>query len=478
MDIHVQEAQVTPPQTYIFFYPSAYSSAHPAKPGRDHGADSTLFLDRLAAWFPVMNPSYAPNPDGSWGVTVPTHSTVNAALDPAASPGHFNQQDFEGLFSCHSCGKQYTRVCDLNKHLKTHSRPFRCPVNGCRYHTFGWPTEKELDRHYNDKHSTEPRVFSCLWHDCDYTSKRDSNCKQHMEKVHGYNYIRSRLGNKDDSPNRPLGPPCDYPRDELVLQTVPEVLLTPSPLQQCYSAQADAASPMDLNGPIPYRSDVYIPWNSPVARLRNNKTFLDEFAQTYGPDTPVAVQDSDWLRVPVDPRLCTSSSSDSNTPDESPVTQAPSSRDELLRALPMIVTPRTSPAVTSAAVTSQVLTPISETSPRSIQESDSRREATNPRDASPQRQTGAYGLGVSQAGNLNAFGKRHVRFAKDEGEDSDGDDEPPIKRHKAPGGSDEDIGDPKMICPFRKAHPEIYGLDVHSKYSSCHTEHHNISTVV
>lgn len=426
-----------------------------------------------------MNPSYAPNSDGLWGATLPDHLTTNPTLDSAVSPDDSKQQDFEGLFECHLCGKPYTRVCDLNKHLKTHSRPFKCPINECRYHLFGWPTEKELDRHYNDKHSTEPRVFSCLWHGCNYTSKRNSNCKQHMEKAHGYNYVRSRVGNKDDGPNRPLGPQGEvrpefaYPRNKLALRTVPDVLLTPSSLDQCYSAQADATSPMDLNGPVPYGPDVYIPWKSPVTRLRNNEVFMDEFSQNYGPGTPVAVQDSDWLRVPVDPRLCASSSSGSNTPDESPVIQAPSSRDELFKALPMIVTPKT-----SSTVTSQVLTPVSEPSPRLPQESDSRREATNQRDANPRRQAGTPGLGVSQAGNLNSYGKRQVRFAKDKGEDSDGDDEPPVKRPKAPGGSEEDIGDPKMICPFRKAHPEIYDLDVHSKYWSCHTEHHNISTVV
>lgn len=411
-----------------------------------------------------MNPSYAPNSDGLWGVTVPTHLTSNAALDSAVSPDDFNQQDFEGLFDCQSCGEQYTRVCDLNKHLKTHSRPFRCPVNECRYHAFGWPTEKELDRHYSDNHLTEPRVFSCTWHGCNYTSKRESNCKQHMEKAHGYKHVRVRAGNEGD---------MSKGQDKLTLQTVPNVLLTPSPLDQCYSAQVGAASPMDLNGPVPYRPDVYNPWNSRATRLRNSDTFLEELSQTYGPDTPIAVQDSDWLRVPVDPRLYTSSSSGSNTPDKSPVIHGPPSRDELLKALPMIVTPKTSPGVKS-----QVLTPVSETSPQLFQESGSRREATNPRDDNPQRHAGIYGLGVSQAENLNSFGKRHVRFVKDEREDSDGDDEPPVKRPKTFSGSDDDIGDPRMICPFRKAHPEIYDLDVHVKYSSCHTEHQNISTLV
>lgn len=439
--------------------------------------------------FSDMNPAFPPISDGPWGVPVPDHSPTKTALDPAASPD-FNQQDFEGLVECQSCGKQFSRLCDLNKHLKTHSRPFKCPVEKCRYFAFGWPTEKELDRHYNDKHSTEPSVFSCLWNDCNYTSKRESNCKQHMEKAHGYNYIRSRAGNKEEEypansqlelSDGGVNPQPGYPTGKLAIRTVPDVLLTPSPLSlgPCFSAQPDAASPLGLHGSMPYGAgpEVYIPWNSPVTRLRNNETFLEEFSQSYGPGRPMTVQDSEWLKVPVDPRLYNPSSSGSNTPDESPVThQAPASRNELFKALPMIATPRTSPTVTS-----QVLTPVSEPSPVLVHESDSRREATNPREGNygrGQRQASTQGLGVSHPGHLNAYGKRHVRFAQEQGDDSDGEEEPPVKRNKAPGGSEEETGDPKMICPFRKAHPEIYDLNVHPKYWSCHTEHHNISTVV
>lgn len=439
--------------------------------------------------FSDMIPAYTPNPDVPWGVSLPNHLSNKQALDLAASPD-FTQQGFEGLAECQSCGKQFTRLCDLNKHLKTHSRPFKCPVRECRYHTFGWPTDKELDRHYNDKHSTEPRVFSCLWHDCNYTSKRESNCKQHMEKAHGYNYIRSRAGNKDEeSPaNTPLesgdggvNPSPVSHRAKLAVRTVPDVLLTPSPLslEQCFSAQPDAASPIGLHDSMPYGPGpgVYIPWNSPVTRPRNNETFLEAFSQSYGPGRPVMVQDSEWLKVPVDPRLYNSSSNGSNTPDEPSVThQAPASRDALFKALPAIATPRTSPTGTS-----QVMTPVSEPSPVFVQESIPRREATGPREANHGRSPGQawdQNLGVRHLEHLNAYGKRHVRFAQEQEDDTDGEEEPPVKRTKAPGAGEEETGDPKMICPFRKAHPEIYDLNVHSKYWSCHTEHHNISTVV
>ena len=94
--------------------------------------------------------------------------------------------------ACSECGKEFKRPCDLTKHEKTHSRPFKCPEVGCKYYEYGWPTEKEMDRHHNDKHSSAPSLFRCKFSPCSYSSKRESNCKQHMEKAHGWNYVRSK----------------------------------------------------------------------------------------------------------------------------------------------------------------------------------------------------------------------------------------------------------------------------------------------
>ncbi|KAJ2893611.1 uncharacterized protein MKZ38_008408 [Zalerion maritima] len=97
------------------------------------------------------------------------------------------------------CGKQFARPCDLTKHEKTHSRPWKCPEPTCKYHDQGWPTEKEMDRHYNDKHSSNPHFFTCQFTPCPYKSKRESNCKQHMEKAHGWKYDRTKNNGKKDS---------------------------------------------------------------------------------------------------------------------------------------------------------------------------------------------------------------------------------------------------------------------------------------
>jgi hypothetical protein len=95
------------------------------------------------------------------------------------------------------CKKEFKRPCDLTKHEKTHSRPWKCPVENCKYHEYGWPTEKEMDRHHNDKHSSAPPLYECHYKPCPYRSKRESNCKQHMEKAHGWEYVRSKNNGKN-----------------------------------------------------------------------------------------------------------------------------------------------------------------------------------------------------------------------------------------------------------------------------------------
>ena len=104
----------------------------------------------------------------------------------------------------HGCTKEFKRPCDLTKHEKTHSRPWKCPVPTCKYHEFGWPTEKEMDRHVNDKHSDAPAMYQCDFKPCPYKSKRESNCKQHMEKAHGWSYVRSKTNGKKlpDTPEK------------------------------------------------------------------------------------------------------------------------------------------------------------------------------------------------------------------------------------------------------------------------------------
>jgi hypothetical protein len=122
-----------------------------------------------------------------WHAFVPRASASTASLSTTAKD---NEAQIDN--SCGVCGRRFVRVCDLEKHLKVHTRPFKCPVSTCKYANLGWPTEKELDRHRLDKHTEPPQTFPCQYVGCSYHSKRESNVKQHMEKKHGWQYVRSR----------------------------------------------------------------------------------------------------------------------------------------------------------------------------------------------------------------------------------------------------------------------------------------------
>ena len=110
-----------------------------------------------------------------------------------------------------TCDKIFTRKCDLAKHEKTHSRPFKCPETTCKYHELGLPTEKERDRHINDKHDNNPHYYKCDF--CEFRTKRESNCKQHMEKKHNWVYERAKgkeKGARLTPAQTPQTPSMDY----------------------------------------------------------------------------------------------------------------------------------------------------------------------------------------------------------------------------------------------------------------------------
>jgi hypothetical protein len=138
------------------------------------------------------------------------------------------------MHTCRDCKKEFKRPCDLTKHEKTHSRPWKCSEDKCKYFDLGWPTEKERDRHMNDKHSAQPAQYKCLYPPCTYASKRESNCKQHMEKAHGWEYVRSKSNgrkkaptNSERSPTTPLTPFLGTPLSAAM--TTPVTPFAPSP---------------------------------------------------------------------------------------------------------------------------------------------------------------------------------------------------------------------------------------------------------
>jgi uncharacterized C2H2 Zn-finger protein len=204
----------------------------------------------------------------------------------------------EAAHICPQCSKSFVRLCDLNKHSKSHTRPYKCKDPTCKYHTFGWPTAKELERHYNDKHSENPRTFACAFEGCTYWSKRESNCKQHMEKAHNWTYVRSKSkGSRlvaqrkaDDNGYTPSnhGLLVDADLSSTAASASPRSLIAP-PAEEDFVLfdDQDAIGDHDDNRLFtPRYSDThhvesYLPWTSPTTRLRDNELVLERFSQTY-----------------------------------------------------------------------------------------------------------------------------------------------------------------------------------------------------
>ncbi|SMR42960.1 unnamed protein product [Zymoseptoria tritici ST99CH_1E4] len=151
------------------------------------------------------------------------------------------------IHTCELCDKEFKRPCDLTKHVKTHERPWKCSAEDCKYHEYGWPTEKERDRHVNDKHSSTPSLYHCLFKPCPYTSKRESNCKQHMEKAHNWVYVRSKNNGKARSSVTRL-PQGSVPQSPASVALTP---LAPSPSVQSWSnssRHSSLAPPGSMDG--------------------------------------------------------------------------------------------------------------------------------------------------------------------------------------------------------------------------------------
>lgn len=199
---------------------------------------------------------------------------------------------------CGHCQKSFPRLCDLNKHSKSHSRPFKCSFSTCKYYDHGWPTAKELERHINDKHSASPRTFPCQYASCTYESKRESNCKQHMEKKHGWSYVRSKSNGNRIPNHRPLPSLDSISGLHANLVRIPETGSRSNPATNQRASISDFDTDFVLFPEDPtHRGDddqehygvsdddesgVLIPWTSPTTRILKNQSMLDMFSEAYG----------------------------------------------------------------------------------------------------------------------------------------------------------------------------------------------------
>jgi hypothetical protein len=152
------------------------------------------------------------------------------------------------IHTCELCEKEFKRPCDLTKHVKTHERPWKCSEVDCKYHEYGWPTEKERDRHVNDKHSDTPALYHCQFKPCPYTSKRESNCKQHMEKAHGWNYVRSKNNGKARASISNQLPTGSIPPSPAMSSRLTPIAPSPSTKSWAESSRSGSMAPPSIAG--------------------------------------------------------------------------------------------------------------------------------------------------------------------------------------------------------------------------------------
>ena len=407
---------------------------------------------------------------GGQPVTQGSEVAFGAQRDLSSADLEMNDKLQTGPFICVDCNRQFLRYCDLNKHAKTHTRPFKCPVDGCKFASMGWPTEKELQRHHNDVHSSKPQIFTCLYQGCPYTSKRESNLKQHMEKTHGYHYVRSRSSRSyrcpaagcsdcfspDDTRQR-HGTPVSAPAGPGSLDTFQGqdfVLypgLRPSPL---------SATTVYPDGPDDLWNNSYVPWASPPSRGQDLSKFLQSMESIIKVPSP----------MPLDPQLAQPYVSTAQvTPCFSPRQPELLSAPQSLANVPL--------KMSCSPPTYTLATPGEEWS-----------TAGNYTTSKGPSSTSVSGPSGAPAGSssvavipITPQSNRRRRPVPDENDgdscdDTGSDEEPPKKRTKHM--PEEEFDEKKMPCPFWLLDPNYFCRETQERFSPCHTKHKEVSTIV
>ena len=381
--------------------------------------------------FDGWNPSFGSTTKTYWDVPdemirAPTHELDHDAQSDDSS-------------SCEVCGRLFSRHCDKNKHVKAHTREFKCPIDTCKYHTHGFPTQKESDRHFNDKHASSPPMYSCKFQPCAYRSKRESNCKQHMEKAHGWTYERSRKSNHNCHPSV-QGDNDSIANNNIADETEYQMLTGPPGLQ-----------------PLPDSI-----WYSGSGFVNDDETALLETG-SQGANLCISwiPEHSEAYNVkPLPPYdACGEFHTDPNLTNAVPFGQ---------EALTKSLTPPQTPARPSQDV--------HESNTIQCQQFTIKVEPPSPQrePVTSQGTCGTQGTHSRHSGKRDRSEKPFSTPAPDDEDDHD--DERPSKRLKS--SPEFDLDDMQMPCPFRLAHPAVYNRDLSEKYSTCHTKHENISTIV
>jgi len=112
---------------------------------------------------------------------------------PSANPATLSD-----AWGCEYCGQSFSRHCDLNRHRKKHTRPYKCLDPSCAMRQIAFADRKDLTRHQS-KHNG--RRFYCPHTDCGNSLggalggfSRKDNLKRHVTTKHRWGaYLQQHL---------------------------------------------------------------------------------------------------------------------------------------------------------------------------------------------------------------------------------------------------------------------------------------------
>lgn len=110
-----------------------------------------------------------------------TSTSISSTSSPSSAPSSTTS---EGSFGCSECAQTFAKKCLLNRHINTHTRPYRCPFRSC---TERRATNRDLKRHMVVHDPVSAPAYLCTEQGCMYAVKgfkRKDNLKRHMENIH------------------------------------------------------------------------------------------------------------------------------------------------------------------------------------------------------------------------------------------------------------------------------------------------------
>ena len=399
----------------------------------------------------IPSPQTALDPDRTpKTVRDSSESTERIASPSTGSPKR--KKAARGVIVCKECSKQFHRLCDLNRHERAHSRPFKCKETSCRFSTFGFPSEKERDRHFNDKHSENPLNYPCFFPLCSYTSKRKSNCMAHMEKIHGWTYKRSKGQQATAGPH--LAPYNQSSPGPTTLATpeLPELFLRSPSLGTATEPDETACATNESND----NSPAYLPWESPVTRCSQIEELVNRIDTILNPTesksrcasdpTSVVQQDNSWENEPQDRVYDSIECPETGTREIIVVDSHGLEHDSDYHDYHPLTTQQPLEA-----------------------------------DASPRNPTlgGSHGSSeFQQASSTNKSSRTKLSWSRIQkrcrNEDDDPDDDEQQDKRMKPSPPDTDL-DRGLPCIYRIALPTVYNITNGPVYGSCYTKHKSIS---